>query len=104
VGRRNTLVMEFLVRIAIVLPAGIPEARSQELAQREAERARELAAEGRLVRLWRVPGQRANVGLWSASDATQLHEALASLPLFPYMAIAVEPLARHPSDVQPPSD
>jgi muconolactone D-isomerase len=96
--------MEFLVRIAIAVPADVPQAQSEELARREAERARELAADGRLVRIWRTPGRRANVGLWSASDATQLHEALASLPLFPYMDIVVEPLARHPSDPRPPSD
>jgi muconolactone D-isomerase len=93
--------MEFLVRIEIAVPADMPAQRSGELARREVERARELAAEGRLVRVWRVPGRRANVGLWSAADATQLHEALASLPLFPYMDIAVEPLARHPSDPAP---
>jgi muconolactone D-isomerase len=95
--------MEFLVRITIDIPADMPQEQSRELAQREAERAGELASQGRLVRLWRVPGRRANVGLWSAKDATQLHEALASLPLFPYMDIALEPLARHPSDPPPPS-
>jgi muconolactone D-isomerase len=95
--------MEFLVRIAIAIPADMPSERSSELAQREAERASELASQGRLVRLWRVPGRRANVGLWSAQDATQLHEALTSLPLFPYTDITVEPLARHPSDPPPRS-
>jgi muconolactone D-isomerase len=48
-----------------------------------------------------VPGRRANVGLWRALDATRLHEDLATLPMYPYMRIAVEPLARHPSDPQP---
>ena len=88
--------MEFLVTIEIELPVDPPD----DLTRREAERARELAGEGLLVRLWRVPGRRANVGLWSAADATELHEALASLPLFPYMSIRVEALARHPSDPQ----
>jgi muconolactone D-isomerase len=96
--------MEFLVRIAITLPHDVPSERARDLTDRESERARELAAEGRLIALWRVPGARANVGLWRAVDATALHEALASLPLFPYMDIAVEPLARHPSDPRSPSD
>ena len=50
------------------LPADLPE----ELTRREAERARELAGAGVLKRLWRVPGRRANVGLWDAADATEL--------------------------------
>jgi muconolactone delta-isomerase len=29
-----------------------------------------------------------------------LHEALASLPLFPYLDIEVIPLSRHPNDPQ----
>jgi muconolactone D-isomerase len=86
--------MEFLVNIEIEAPVDV----SDELVRREAERAGELADVGLLKRLWRVPGRRANVGLWSAADATELHEALASLPLFPYMRIRVEALARHPSD------
>src|ERR1700748_3541433 len=90
--------IEFLVRIDIEVPSHLPEHESCALTQREAERARELAAAGRLIRLWRVPGRRANIGLWSATDATELHEALASLPMYPYMRIQVEPLARHPSD------
>jgi muconolactone D-isomerase len=97
----ETFVPEFLVRIDIEIPAELPQERARELTRREAERARELAATGTLVRLWRVPGRRANVGLWRASDATQLHEDLATLPMYPYMRIAVEPLARHPSDPQP---
>jgi muconolactone D-isomerase len=90
--------MEFLVRIEIELPADLADERAQELTRRESERARELASAGVLLRLWRVPGRRANIGLWSAPDATELHSALTSLPLFPYMRIEVEPLARHPSD------
>jgi muconolactone D-isomerase len=92
--------MEFLVRIEIAVPEELGDGRAQELSRRESERAGELAAAGVLLRLWRVPGRRANVGVWSAPDATELHAALTSLPLFPYMRIEVEPLARHPSDPQ----
>ena len=51
-----------------------------------------------MKRLWRVPGRWANWGLWEAPDATALHEALNSLPLWPWMSIRVHPLARHPND------
>ena len=64
----------------------------------EAARARELAAAGTIVRLWRIPGERANWGLWSATDADELHAAVSSLPLWPWCEVTVHPLARHPND------
>jgi muconolactone D-isomerase len=90
--------MDFLVHISIKLPADMPRDESEPLLGAESERAAALAKAGRLVRLWRVPGQRANWGLWRAPDATELHEALTSLPLWPYMDIEVTALAKHPND------
>jgi muconolactone D-isomerase len=90
--------MEFLVNIDVALPSGMPSDRREELYAAEAVQAASLAAAGRLVRLWRIPGRTANWGLWLAADATELHDALTSLPLWPYMHIEVVPLARHPND------
>lgn len=90
--------MEFLVHIEVRWPPdGDPEQKAR-LVAAEAERARELAAEGRLRRLWRIPGRWANYGLWEAPDATALHAAIASLPLAGWCDIEVVALARHPSD------
>lgn len=90
--------MEFLVHITVNWPPnGDPELKQQLIAQ-EGKRARELAEAGTIRRLWRIPGRWANVGLWEAPDATLLHEALSSLPLFPWAKTEVQPLARHPSD------
>ncbi|MBO0850730.1 MAG: muconolactone Delta-isomerase family protein, partial [Pseudonocardia sp.] len=61
-------------------------------------RADELRAAGVLKRLWRVPGRNATVGLYEAPDATELHDALASLPMFPWMDITVEAVATHPQE------
>ena len=58
----------------------------------------ELAANGVIVRLWRIPGRRQNVGLWRATTAGALHAALESLPTYPYLDITVPALASHPSD------
>lgn len=92
--------MEFLVFITVRWPAdGDPDQRRRLIAE-EAGRARELAAEGLLRRLWRIPGRWANVGLWQAPDATALHEALTSLPFYPWLDIDVLSLAEHPSDPQ----
>jgi muconolactone D-isomerase len=95
--------MEFLVSIAVEWPPdGDPEEK-QRLIGKEGKRANELAEAGTLRRLWRIPGRWANVGVWEAEDATALHEALVSLPLYPWLDIVVQPLARHPSDPAPRS-
>jgi muconolactone D-isomerase len=90
--------MEFLVHIEVGWPGDGDQNVLARLTADERVRARDLAAEGTIRRLWRIPGRRANWGLWEAADATQLHAALASLPLFPWLSIEVHPLAAHPSD------
>jgi muconolactone D-isomerase len=98
---------EFLVQMENRLPADFPPDQRAELLAAEAVRARELAAAGILVRLWRVTGRRANVGIWRAPTCGTLHEALESLPLFPYLDIQVVAISGHPNDpelaVLPPS-
>ena len=92
--------MEFLVEISNGGPADGDPAQAKELAAAESKRAAELAKDGVLRKLWRIPGTRQNVGLWEAEDATALHQALSSLPFFPWLTIAVRPLAAHPNDPQ----
>ncbi len=92
--------MEFLVEISNGWPADGDPARGKDLAAAESKRAAELAKDGILRKLWRIPGTRQNVGLWEASDATALHQALSSLPFFPWLTITVRPLAAHPNDPQ----
>jgi len=87
--------MEFLVHMEIELPHDLPSAQVQELRATEAERARALRRQGSLVRIWRIPGRTANVGVWSAADATELHELITSLPLAEWADIEVTPLAEH---------
>jgi len=88
--------MEFLVSIDIRTPHDLDPERLAALQSAETARARELMAAGLLKRIWRVPGRRSNVSLYEAPDATALHAALTSLPLWPYMEIDVRPLAVHP--------
>src|ERR1700748_2459402 len=88
--------MDFLVHIEVGRVES--EEREKQLREKERARGRELADQGIMVRLWRVPGRRANWGIWRAPDVDHLHDALASLPLFPYMTITVHPLATHPND------
>jgi len=65
----------------------------------EAGRGRELIAMGKLRRIWRVPGRWANVAVYEAIDATELHALVSSLPLWPWMDVSVEALATHPLEV-----
>lgn len=88
--------MEFLVRIEVRLPADLSEVERADLAARELARGKALRDAGTIVRIWRVPGRYANVAIWKAADATDLHELLTSLPLFPWLDVDVEPLALHP--------
>ena len=57
-----------------------------------ASRGRELLSQGVIRQLWRLPGTRTNIGIWSAADANALEEALASLPIRPYTEIEVTAL------------
>jgi muconolactone D-isomerase len=92
--------MEFLVEIETKYPPEGDQQRRAELVVAESARAKELAAQGILRKLWRIPGTWKNVGLWEAVDATALHQALSSLPFFPWLTIQVRPLAAHPNDPQ----
>ena len=84
--------MEFLVNIRFLdWTSRLTEQEHADLVVTERAHAAELAAQGILVRMWRVPGRRENWGLWRARDATELHTVLTSLP-----AQAVKP---HPRDV-----
>lgn len=89
---------DFLVTIENGYPLDEDQAARSLLLAAEAHRAKELAAAGILQRLWRQPGRRSNVGIWRAKDADELHEALSSLPFFPWLDIDIKPLSQHPSD------
>lgn len=87
--------MEFLVQIQVTLPPELPDTLRQELTEREQARGSELKSLGVIRRIWRIPGRTANVGIWDAADPTALHDALSSLPMFPYIDARVTPLATH---------
>jgi muconolactone D-isomerase len=93
--------MEFLVQIDLRLPMDLPEAERQDLVDRERALGREYRANGTIKHVWRIPGGYRSVGVWETDDATDLHDALAALPLFPWMSIEVTPLARHPISADP---
>ncbi|MCP9955715.1 muconolactone Delta-isomerase family protein [Actinomadura madurae] len=88
--------MDFLVRVDAARAYELPEDECAALIDRERARGLELMEEGVIRHFWRLPGTRANIGVWSATDADALEEALASLPIRPYADIEVTALATHP--------
>jgi muconolactone D-isomerase len=87
--------MEFLVEIQVNFPPDMPAELLADVMDREFRRGRELQDAGRIVRIWRIPGRRANVGIWQGADADAIHEAISSLPAFPWIDAHVTPLATH---------
>jgi muconolactone delta-isomerase len=89
---------EFLTTFTVTIPPGTSGQAAAEADAREAQRARELAGQGRLERLWVLPGQGRALGLWRAHDLAQMQAIVKSLPLDPWMTTEITPLAPHPSD------
>lgn len=87
--------MEFMVYFDVVGLDSLPEEQVLELRRREKEAGEGHMREGRLVRMWRVPGTRSAIGLWRVADSDELHGHLSSLPLYNYLEMVVKPLARH---------
>jgi muconolactone delta-isomerase len=89
---------EFLTTFVITVPEGTPDGAVQEREAREADRAKELAGQGHLRRLWTLPGPGRSLGLWQADDPAEMQAILRSLPLDPWMTVETTPLSPHPSD------
>ena len=87
--------MEFLVRIEWEYPQGMDKTAIDELMAAEEKRGVELMDEGVIKHFWRLPGQRANVGIWEAADPAELNAAIWSLPWFPWFHAEVTALATH---------
>jgi muconolactone delta-isomerase len=96
--------MEYLVTMTTHVPDGTPQQAVEDIRAREAVHTRDLATEGHLLRLWRPPlqpGEWRTLGLFAASDAGQLQQILASMPLKIWRTDHVTPLAPHPDDPGP---
>ena len=94
-------VPEFLTAFATTIPAGTPGPVVDDARAREAARAKELAGQGHLLRLWMLPageGEENALGLWRARDSAEMGAIVASLPLAAWMSTRTTPLTPHPSD------
>jgi len=89
---------EFFTTFAITIPPDTPAGAIDATEAREADRAKELAAQGRLLRLWALAGQGRSLGLWRAHDAEEMGAIVDSLPLGAWLDVQTTPLSPHPSD------
>jgi muconolactone delta-isomerase len=98
---RPTKGTEFLTTIVITVPEGTPGPTVDDTTAREELRARELAAQGHLLRLWTLPpeqGRARTLGLWLAEDPAGMQAILESLPLYAWSSVTTTSLSQHPSD------
>ncbi|MFE4016626.1 muconolactone Delta-isomerase family protein [Streptomyces sp. NPDC059101] len=90
---------EFLVELTARVPEGTDQAEVDRRRAAEAVRAKELAAEGHLFRLWRPVGEDRVIGVWRADDEAELREkVLGSLPMWPWATAVITALQPHPID------
>jgi muconolactone D-isomerase len=93
--------MEFLVRIEQNISPDMDPDRLSALKKAEHARGTELAEAGIMRRIWRNPGRRGVWVLYEVDGPDELHAAVSSLPLFPWMDIEVFPLGSHALDPGP---
>lgn len=91
--------MLFMVEMDVNIPLDFDADEAARLKAAEKARFQELQAAGTWRHIWRVVGQYANVSVFDVESNAQLHELLISLPLYPFMAMRVTALCRHPSSL-----
>ncbi|HGH3373568.1 muconolactone Delta-isomerase [Kluyvera intermedia] len=91
--------MLFKVEMTVNIPASMPKDQADAIKAEEKAYSQRLQREGKWLHIWRVAGLYANVSIFDVADNQELHDILTGLPLYPFMAISVQPLCRHPSAV-----
>ncbi|MGB0571453.1 MAG: muconolactone Delta-isomerase [Alphaproteobacteria bacterium] len=89
--------MLFMVRIKVELPGEMDPAKVKALGEAEADRAIALIQAGRMRKVWRIVGERANFSIWEADSLEDFHADISSLPLHPWMTVEVTPMIEHPA-------
>ena len=88
--------MLFLIYMEVSVPPNTPAELREQVRQAEHARAFELIEAGKLRRIWRPVGTADTCCIWEADSLEELHTAVRSLPLYPYMKLSITPLIEHP--------
>lgn len=91
--------MLYMVHMQVNIPADMDPEKVASIKAEEKAYSQALQRDGRWAHIWRITGEYANVSIFDVAGNDELHEILSGLPLFPFMAIKVTPLARHPSAI-----
>jgi len=92
--------MLFHVKMTVNLPLDMNPDTANALKANEKALAQRLQEQGKWRHLWRIAGHYANYSVFDVDSVQELHDLLMQLPLFPYMAIEVTPMCRHPSSIR----
>ncbi len=91
--------MLFMVEMDVAIPPDFDADEAARLKAAEKARFQELQTAGTWRHIWRVVGRYANVSVFDVESNSHLHDLLMGLPLYPFMAIRVTALCRHPSSL-----
>jgi muconolactone D-isomerase len=91
--------MLFQVEMDVRIPLDFDPQEAARLKAEEKARFQDLQRAGTWRHIWRVVGHYKNVSIFDVESNGVLHDILMSLPLYPFMAMTVTPLCRHPSSL-----
>lgn len=92
--------MLYHVRMDVLLPTDMDADKVNELKATEKALSQKLQDEGKWRHIWRLAGEYSNFSIFDVESNEELHDIMMSLPLYPYMRVAVTPILRHPSSVR----
>ena len=87
--------MLFMVNIVVRLPGDWPKEKVERLANAETACGVQNIKDGKLKRIFRVVGMRANFSIWEAASLEEMHATLSALPMHPYFDVTVTPIIKH---------
>lgn len=87
--------MLYMLKIVVRLPDDWSPEKLAETNKRETARSMQMVRDGKLKRIFRIAGRRANFSIWDCASPEELHATLTAMPLHPYMDIEVTPLIKH---------
>ena len=87
--------MLFMLKIVVRLPGDLSPEKLAEINKRETARSMQMVRDGKLKRIFRIAGRRANFSIWDCASPEELHATLTAMPQHPYMDLEVTPIIKH---------